>query len=340
MQDMMVGQNIIITERCRALRQLGRNALRNKWKNAILAVVLYLICLTLPALIFNELFGMNAASIVTNNGFTYSIDPEFYQQMVNSMPRYSMLSGIWVILISGALELGLTIYFLATFRGHNVVPKDVFLGFERFGKALGLFLFRYLFIFLWTLLFIVPGIIASIRYSQAFFVLADDPNKSIRQCMDESKAMMRGNKWKYFLLSLSFIGWYILASVPGSLLSSITSTLTDSAAVTVVVSMIASLFIAPVYAYLMSSFSGFYEILAGHLIKETEPAPLSAEQIVADVPIEQIEEVIEDIQANDTAAEEIVAEETPVEELPEPLEAKADESALPEPLDEEDEYHD
>ena len=105
MQDMMVGQNIIITERCRALRQLGRNALRNKWKNAILAVVLYLICLTLPALIFNELFGMNAASIVTNNGFTYSIDPEFYQQMVNSMPRYSMLSGIWVILIADSVLL-------------------------------------------------------------------------------------------------------------------------------------------------------------------------------------------------------------------------------------------
>ena len=62
-------------------------------------------------------------------------------------------------------------------------------------------LFQSLFIFLWSLLLIVPGIIAAIRYSQAFFILADDPSKGIRQCMDESKAMMNGNKMKYFCLS-------------------------------------------------------------------------------------------------------------------------------------------
>ena len=85
------------------------------------------------------------------------------------------------------------------FRRQIVGIGDVFTGFERYGKALGLFLFRGLFIVLWSLLFIVPGIIAAIRYSQAFFILADDPNKGIRQCMDESKMMMRGNKAKYFL---------------------------------------------------------------------------------------------------------------------------------------------
>ena len=137
------------------------------------------------------------------------------------MPEYSPLAGLYVLLVSGALELGITLFFLAMFRKQNVNAGDIFLGFDRFGKALGLLLFQSLFIFLWSLLLLVPGIIASIRYSQTFFILADDPSKGIRQCMDESKAMMNGNKMKYFCLSLSFIGWALLASIPASILDSI-----------------------------------------------------------------------------------------------------------------------
>ena len=85
------------------------------------------------------------------------------------------------------------------FDHFNINVTDLAKSLEFYGKALGLFLFQGLFIVLWSLLFIVPGIIAAIRYSQAFFILADDPNKGIRQCMDESKMMMRGNKAKYFV---------------------------------------------------------------------------------------------------------------------------------------------
>ena len=308
MQETMVGQNIIITERCRSLRQLGRNALRGKWKSGIIAVIIYMIVMQLPVLIFNELFGTNVANYLTDDGFTYNMDVEMYHQLYNSLPQTSALSGIWILLISGAMELGLMIYFLASFRGHHVVPRDIFLGFERFGKALGLFLFQSLFIFLWTCLFIIPGIIASIRYSQAFCVLADDPNKSIRECMNESKYMMRGNKMKYFLLQLSFIGWAILSSVPGSLLESITGTMTQSSALVIVTSMISALFLVPVYTYLYSTMAGFYEILAGHLIKETEPAPISPEQIQIDAPLAKIEEVIEQVEAEDAARQEALEE--------------------------------
>ena len=69
-------------------------------------------------------------------------------------------------------------------------------------------------VFLWSLLFIIPGIIAVLRYSQAFFILAEDPSKGIMACINESKYYMNGNKGKFFCLSLSFIGWAILAMVP------------------------------------------------------------------------------------------------------------------------------
>lgn len=338
MQNNMMGQNIIITERCQSLRQLGRNALRGKWGQAILAMVIYTLVLNVPTAIFDNLFGVNMANLFTNEGFTYDMDVEMYSQLYNSMPQTSILSSIWMILITGALTLGLMIFFLAAFRGHNVVGKDVFLGFERFGKALGLLLYQALFIFLWSMLFIIPGIIASIRYSQAFFVLADDPNKSITQCMDESKFMMKGNKAKYFLLGLSFIGWLVLSVLPGSILDAIAGTMTDSKAVIAVVSVISSLLLCPVYAYMYSTFAGFYEILAGHLIKETAPAPLSVDQIEVNASADKIAEVIDKVENNAPAAQPEAAEEAAAEDIT--PEAPAQGEALPEPLEEEDKYND
>lgn len=342
MQENLVRQNIIITERCQSLRQLGRNALRGRWGGAIIAVIIYMLVLFVPTLIFDNLFGLNMANVVTDDGFTYNMDAEFYQQLYNSMPQMSMLSSIWILLVSGPMVLGITIYFLASFRGHDVGSKDVFLGFERFGKALGLMLYQALFIFLWSLLFIIPGIIASFRYSQSFYVLADDPSKSIRECVDESKFMMKGNKGKYFLLCLSFIGWMILASVPAGIIDGIMNTLSAPTAAVAIVSLITSLFMAPVYAYLFSTQAGFYEILSGHLIKETEPVPISPEQIETDAPVEKIEEVIEEVvgESADESDKPAITEEPADPALPQEAEAYPEADILPEPLNEEDKYND
>jgi len=57
---------------------------------------------------------------------------------------------------------------------------------------------------------VIPGIIKGLSYSMAFYILADDPTKSVKQCIDESKEMMKGNKGKLFGLQLSFMGWVLL----------------------------------------------------------------------------------------------------------------------------------
>ena len=335
MQDILVEQNIIITEPCKTLRTLGRNALAGKWKPAIIAMIVYLVVMELPVTVFDALFGKNVGSFMTNDGYTYGMSPDFYVNFYNNMPQTSVLSSLYVLLVTGPMMLGLTLYFLATFRKHNVELADIFLGFEKFGKALGLFLYQALFIFLWTLLFIVPGIIASIRYSQAFFILADDPDKGIRQCMNESKAMMKGNKAKYFLLSLSFIGWALLAMIPAGIFSSIGTTVSNNAFVAALFSIIGILFTAPLLAYVYSTFAGFYEILAGHLIKETMPVPVTAEEAKeqyetiqaitaeAEKPAEEVKtaeaevtetEVTETTEATDSTEEAKSEEEKPAEE--------------------------
>lgn len=87
---------------------------------------------------------------------------------------------------------------------------------------LGVFLVEILsgiFTFLWTLLFIIPGIIKGYAYSQANFIFKDltDANPeadiSYLDCITKSRKLMDGHKWRYFVLQLSFIGWDILASL-------------------------------------------------------------------------------------------------------------------------------
>ena len=307
MQESMLERNIIITEPSRNLRALGRNAMKGKWQIGIIAVCVYLICAQLPPLVFDSLFGYNLGNVVIENGNTYGMDVDFYSQMYNNMPQTSILSTLYILIISGPLELGVMIFFLAAFRRYDVHVTDVFLGFENFGKALGLFLYQMLFIFLWTLLFIIPGIIAAIRYSQAFYILADDPTKSVKQCMNESKAMMYGNKSKYFWLSMSFIGWSMLASLPSGILTGIGAVITTNEFLLAVLSLVGALFMAPVSVYMYSTFAGFYEILARHLVKETEPVAPTPELVQI---IDEATDILDEKEP-DTAETEVEADVEP-----------------------------
>lgn len=343
MQENMIEHNIIIKEPSKNLRALGRNALKGKWKISIIAICIYLVVLEFPPIVFNAIFGTSIGSMVTSNGYTYGMDAETYAQFINDLPDYCPLSGIYIILITGALTLGISLFFLATFRRHDVHSTDIFLGFEKFGKALGLYIFQAIFITLWTLLFIVPGIIASIRYSQAFFILADDPSKGIRQCMNESKAMMKGNKSKYFWLYLSFIGWAFLCTIPSGIVESIGATVSGNEFVVSLFSIIGGLCLAPIIVYVYSTFAGFYEILSGHLIKDTKPVPVTEEeaqaafaqlQTEAVVPVEDSADKTSE-KIDDAAEEEKKAEsEDAAEEV---TEEKPDEVDKPEEVDKSDE---
>ena len=75
-----------------------------------------------------------------------------------------------------------------------------------------------LFTFLWSLLLVVPGIVKSMAYSQTFFIMNEHPEYAGREAIDASQEMMRGHKWEYFVLNLSFIGWFLLSSLTFGLL--------------------------------------------------------------------------------------------------------------------------
>lgn len=103
MQQNMMGQNIIITEPSKSLRALGRNALAGKWKIAVLAVIVYQLCIEIPSVILNSLFGTKVDIYGVQMDYNYNVD--VYSDIYNSMPTYSTLSGIYLILVSGAFAL-------------------------------------------------------------------------------------------------------------------------------------------------------------------------------------------------------------------------------------------
>jgi len=129
----------------------------------------------------------------------------------------SAMTGIagWLsFIIVGALMFGSAKVFLGLARGKKSVDiAELFDGFRNFGETFILGFMMTLFVFLWTLLFIIPGIIMGIAYSMCFYIKNDHPEYDWKKCLDESRRMMDGHKAEFFVLQLSFIGWILLGAL-------------------------------------------------------------------------------------------------------------------------------
>jgi len=133
-----------------------------------------------------------------------------YGLIVGGIGVVPLAGSIAVLLIAGPMAVGLATFSLTLARKEDAKLNQIFNGFSKFGTALGANLLKMLFVFLWTLLLIIPGIIATISYSQLFYILAEDDSIGIRDAITKSKKMMYGYKWKYFCLGCRFIGWALL----------------------------------------------------------------------------------------------------------------------------------
>ncbi|TVY07459.1 DUF975 family protein [Paenibacillus cremeus] len=130
--------------------------------------------------------------------------------VLSKLPRVGSLISF---VITGPLTLGAAYFYLRLVRQQATNVADIFEGFSRFAQAFLLHLLSSIFVFLWMLLLIVPGIIAGIRYSMAFYILNDNPGLTAMEAIDRSKELMDGHKLQYFKLALSFLGWGLLSVV-------------------------------------------------------------------------------------------------------------------------------
>lgn len=113
------------------------------------------------------------------------------------------------------LSFGYTGYLLRVVRGEASGVGNLLDGFGIAGRAIVLTIFIDVLVALASALLFVPGIILSYAYAMARRLQMDHPDWSPVRCMRESRYMMRGHKWDFFALQLSFLGWFILATIPG-----------------------------------------------------------------------------------------------------------------------------
>lgn len=157
-------------------------------------------------------------------GTTFRFDWELFESTGDAMNALTLyperITGVYQLLviaidvITMVLTVGMTLYTLRVSRGEKAGVGDLFDGFGLFFKIIGLNILLALYVFLWSLLLFIPGIIAAYRYSMAIYLLLDHPDWKVTRCLRESKRLMRGHKWELFVLELSFIGWALLTIIP------------------------------------------------------------------------------------------------------------------------------
>lgn len=113
--------------------------------------------------------------------------------------------GLAAILVAGPMMLGAATFSLSLSRGKDAKLEQLFDGFRYFTGALLTYLLSLLYVLLWLLLLIVPGIIAALSYAMVFYILADDPNLKPQDVLARSKELMDGYKLKLFYLFLRFL---------------------------------------------------------------------------------------------------------------------------------------
>ena len=127
------------------------------------------------------------------------------------------ISSIVSFVLYGVIMVGLSAFTLRLVRDPAGPARfeDLLYGFtgERFGRSFVVGLLQSLYIFLWSLLFVIPGIVKSYSYAMTFYISLDHPEMTASDCITESRRMMDGQKMRLFLLDLSFIGWYIVGAL-------------------------------------------------------------------------------------------------------------------------------
>ena len=207
-------------------RRIARNSLTNKW---LIAVAVGLVASILGGIGSNgpefkvNIDGSNiamnfnmAGQTIYSTGTNGGINSEIGAFILTSLP----------IIITAALFMAVIYFVLGSFVGVgyakfnlNLVDRNkasfenLFEYFSNWKTTTITRLLRALYTFLWSLLFIIPGIVAGFSYAMTEYILAENPELTPDEAIQASKSMMMGNRWRLFCLQFSFIGWDILATL-------------------------------------------------------------------------------------------------------------------------------
>ena len=183
------------------LKNSALAALKGNWAPAVLGAIFFTFA---TCLITSPGYCANMAAF--DMPFFNSINPKLLKIFSNS----SFLLNFFLLY---PLSLGYSVAHKELLQNGDaaITRNTVRLAFSDYVRNAVSILLVYLYTFLWTLLFIVPGIIKGLAYSLTPFIVKDNPQLSPNQAINLSMKMMKGHKFDLFYLYLSFIGWILLA---------------------------------------------------------------------------------------------------------------------------------
>lgn len=214
------------------------------------------------------------AGIITYGGLRYMTANQIIWLVV------SVMIMIAIFVLTMMMEFGIISVCLNVCRFKKAGFGSLFSPFTMFFKLCWLKILMSIYVWLWSILFIIPGIIAKYRYSMAVYILLDNPELSASECIRRSKEMMAGKKFELFILNLSFIGWVLLSSMPNvsfigwvllsgmpnvslGILPDIQTTVGwVILAIVAFAGMIVSLYVLP---YMETTIANFYNAISGYI---------------------------------------------------------------------------
>ena len=184
------------------IRYRARQDLAGKWGVAILA---------------GFLAALLGGLVSSSGGGNIDLDQQEIARLPDILKTYLLIAasigavmGTITLIVGGTVELGYSKFLLKMHDGEDAKVEDLFSQFHRFGDGFCQRLLRALFVALWSVLFVIPGIVASLKYAMTPFILAENPGMTASEAITASKELMDGHKADLFFLQLSFIGWAIL----------------------------------------------------------------------------------------------------------------------------------
>ena len=195
-------------------RAMARDALRGRWLTAIFT---------------SFVASLIGAWIVETGSSVAELDSESFPNL-----RAEGISSAWfaaiiailgvflvyavvLLIFGGAGQLGYARFNLKLVDGEKATLGDLFSQYHRIGEGFVMNFLRGLYVFLWTLLFVIPGIMKNFSYAMTPYILAENPYYTANDAISESKRIMDGNRWRLFCLNFSFIGWELLCSIPSAI---------------------------------------------------------------------------------------------------------------------------
>ena len=186
------------------LRYQARQTLAGKWGIAVLAGFL-------AALLGGLVVGSGAGPNLNLEEEELRHIPKVLLPYIMMLASIGGILGIVRFIVGGPVKLGYCRFLLKMQDGEDAQVGDLFSRFDRFGDGFCLELLTSLYIMLWSLLFIIPGLVKAYAYAMAPFILEENPNMTPSEAIKASRELMDGHKFDLFCLHWSFFGWALLS---------------------------------------------------------------------------------------------------------------------------------